>query len=181
MIAQDSSDPTGVVDTSPRGSSGAVRARLRKARAALAMRKDSESWDTIAAVLGYPTARAAVVATEQALEAELSTHEGAEFMRGIASDQLKAILKPALRAAKDPNNPNWLPAATLASRLIAQHTDLHGYAAPKRSINVNPTAAQIEKWLADTLGTASPQPAEADIFGGDDQEPGDVVEAELVD
>lgn len=181
-ISQDSRHPTGVVDTSPRGSSGAVRARTRKAKAALDMRRKGETWDVIAKALGYPTGRAALIATEKVLEDELSTQEGAEFMRQMASEQLMKVLKPLLRAATNPNDPNWLAAANQVRLLVAQHADLMGYTAPKKQINVNPTAAQIERWAASLLQGGQPAVEEVDIFRLDDiDDDTETIDAEIVD
>ncbi|HEY5419145.1 MAG TPA: hypothetical protein VIL10_00285, partial [Marmoricola sp.] len=64
MQAQDSSDPTGVVDTSGHGSKEITRARQRKSNAALSLAMAGANWKDIARTCGYPTPRAAKVAVE---------------------------------------------------------------------------------------------------------------------
>lgn len=163
-LSQNSNNPTGVDDTSPEGSSGATRARLRKAHAALQMRKEFRTWDDIAAALGYPTPRAAIVATELALERELYTVESAEFMRKMAGERYDALLATVWPAATNPNDPNHLAYIDRARQLMAAHAENHGYTAPKRSPVASPVTAQIESWVSQVLQLQTPEVAEADIL-----------------
>ena len=173
-LQQDSSHPTGVIDTSPRGSSGATRARLRKAKAALELRKWGYTWDTIAKDLGYPTGRAALVATELALEHELDHGESADFMRKMAASRLDKLLKPVMKKALDENHPEHLAAVQQVRGIIRDHADLMGYVAPKRTVVTNPTMSQIEQWVSTVLNLQAPEVEEASIF--DDVVDGEVLE-----
>jgi hypothetical protein len=175
-ISQDSTHPTGVSDDSPRGSSGAVVARLRKAKAALTLRRDHYTWDQIAEALGYPTGRAALVATEQALANELQTSESQEFMRKMAGDRLDRLGRSVWKKATSPEDPEHLAAVDRARLLVAQHAELFGYVAPKKSLVVNPTSRQLEEWVSAVLKAQTPTLEEADIFG--DIEDAVVVEDE---
>jgi hypothetical protein len=137
---------------------------------AIQLRRDGYTWDQIAEAVGFPTGRAALVATETALEAELATSESHEFMRKLAGDRLDRMLRSVWKKATDPTHPEHLAALDRARILVAQHADLFGYVAPKRQVNINPSAAQLEKWVAGMLAVEAPEVEEADIF-----------EAELVD
>jgi hypothetical protein len=163
-ISQDSTHPTGVTDDSPRGSSGAQVARERKAYAALKLHKDGKDWDEIAEFLGYPTARAARVATELALKKEFDNEDSAAFLRRMASDKLEELLKSVYAKAKNPESPDHLLYLREARILIGQHVEMMGYAAPKKAIIASPTASQIEKWVAEVMQLQAPEVDEADIF-----------------
>lgn len=176
-MMQDPTHPTGVVDTNGRGGSALANARLRKSKAALSMRRNGDDWATIAKALGYPTPRAALVATEQALAAELSTRESQEFMRDMASDQLLSVLKPVLKAARNPNDPNWLHAVDRVRGLLRDHAELMGYISPKKHGIDSPTLAYLERWVASVTQMGGPDVEEADIFG----DGADIIDAEVVE
>lgn len=163
-LQQDSEHPTGVSDDTPRGNSDVARARLRKAHAAIQMKKEFSTWDEIAETLGYPTARAARVACELALENELQTREGKEFMRQMASDRFEAMLRTLWKEANDKNDPNRWMAMDRVRALMKDHIDLHGYAAPKQQVITTPTTRQIEEFVATVLKVEKPDLEEANIF-----------------
>lgn len=163
-LQQDSSHPTGISDDTPRGNSEVARARTRKARAALQLRRDGYTWDLIAESLGYPTARAALVATELALESELNTGESAEFMRRMAGDRLDRMLRGVWKKATEPENPEHLAAVDRARLLIEQHTRLFGYEAPKKASDKNATEAALEAWVGRMIQMQMPALEEANIF-----------------
>jgi hypothetical protein len=163
-IIQDSSHPTGVTSTDNGGSSLA-RARARKASAALALRKNNESWEDIARELGYPTPRAALIAVEGALEAGLATPESQDFMRQMASEQLRRLLYPTMKKATDSDDPDQLTAVGKARELVMDHAKLNGYMAPAELSIYNPAAGEIEQFVAAILHDRQPSTLEeADIF-----------------
>lgn len=163
-MQQDSTDPTGVRDDSPKGGSEVARARDRKANAALELRKAGASWDEIAEVLGFPTARTALVAVEKALENGLRTKESQEFMRNLAGQRLDRLLRSVWKKAIEPENPEHLVAVTKARELIAQHAKLHGLDAPTEMVVHSPSAPELERWVASVVQAGAPQLEEADIF-----------------
>lgn len=163
-IQQDSTHLTGVSDDSLRGGSEASRARARKARAALTLRQQAYTWDQVAETLGYPTPRAALVATEQALEAELKDSESQAFMRNMASRRYDRLLRAVWDKAIDPNNPDHLQAVDRVRAIMRDHADLHGYQAPKQQNTSSPTAADLQAWVAGLLGMKTEELDEADIF-----------------
>ena len=174
--AQDSSDPTGVRDDSPEGGSAVARARDRKANAALQLVMDDHaSWIEVAEVLGYPTARAAKVAVEGALEKEL--HSGdREVLRRYASAKLDRLLRAVWGKAIDAENPDQMSAVREARTTLVEHIKLWGLAAPAEVVVSSPSEREIESWVAGVVSRSMPQLEEADIFGS-----GEVIEGEVVE
>lgn len=168
MLTQDSTDPTGVSDDSPRGGSNVARARDRKAAAALELKRSGASWDDICEVLGYPTPRAALVATEQALEKQLATPETRDYMRTIASGRLDRLLQGVWKKAidDDPKNTEHLAAVREARGLIADYRKLHGLDAPAEYVVHSPTLAEIEQWVS-RMSAGEVTVEEDDIFEAD--------------
>lgn len=162
-LYQDPTSPTGITDDTPEGNSDTARARLRKARAALAMRKEGHDWDLIAETWGYPTPRAAIVACELALEKELKTSEGQEFMRHMVNERYDALLKSVWPKAINDHDPEHLASLEAVRRLMRDYTDLNGLAKPKATIE-NPTVAQIERWLSTVMKVGQPELPERDFF-----------------
>lgn len=164
MHRQDPTDPTGVSDDSPKGGSNVARARDRKANAALQLRIAGASWDEIAQSLGFPTPRAALVATEKALEKELHTEENQGQMRSLAGKRLERLLRGVWTKAIDPAHPEHLFAVDKARLIIDRHAKLYGLDAPTEFVVTNPAQQEIEKWVATVIGQAQPTLREADIF-----------------
>jgi hypothetical protein len=177
MQYQDSGEPSGVGDDSPSGGSNVARARDRKAHAAMQLRKTGASWDEIAEVIGYPTARAALVSVERTLEKDLLTDEGKKFMRRLASERLDRLLRGVWTKAIDPGNPDHLQAVDRARQLIDRHARLHGLDAPTEHIVHSPTQMELEKWVSEVISASRPALDEADIFEAeilyDSEDPGD--------
>lgn len=171
MQAQDSSHETGVA-TNDKGGSALTRARQRKQNAVLQMKMSGAGWDDIADVLGFPTARAARVAYELALERELNEDPRSQAkMRDLAGKRLERLLRAVWAKAIDPNHPEHLTALTRAREIIAQHAKLFGLEAPTE-INLNtPTRAELDQWVAAALSTRGPTLIEDDIFDGEIVEP----------
>jgi hypothetical protein len=161
-IAQDSSDPTGVV-TDGANDKSALRARERKANAAIQLRVQGADWDTIAEVIGYPTGRAALVATERALEKEMNA-ESKDALRQLAAKRLDRLLRSVYPKAINPESPEHLPAIGRARELIADFRKLHGLDAPTEIAVHSPATSEIEDWVAGMVSVTKPRLEEDDIF-----------------
>lgn len=168
VIQQDSSDPTGVRGSNPTDRT-LGRARERKANAALALALAGAEWSQIALATGYPTARAAKVAVERALEKQLDTDPNAKAkMRLMASKRLERLLMSVWPKANDAEHPEHLLANTKARELVAQWTKLHGLDAPAEVFIHNPTNDMIEEWVAKIVTHALPAVEEDDIIDLDE-------------
>lgn len=164
---QDSSDPTGVaaVKRHNDGGNAAGRARMRKANAALQMRYAGATWAEIATGLGYPTPRAAMVATEKALERELANADDREKMRKLAGARLERLIRAVWPKAIDPDSPDQMVAVGKAREVIADHRKLFGLDAPTEVVVHNPSQAELEAWVARIVAVQQPQVVEYDIIG----------------
>ena len=175
-IEYDPSHPTGVADDSPRGGSLPARARDRKANAAIQLKIAGASWDEIAEVVGFPSGRAALVATERALEKELQTEESQKHMRSLAGRRLERLLRGVWTKAIDPNNPEHLQAVDRARLIIDRHAKLYGLDAPTEFVVTNPSQTELESWVAKVIRESSNDLEEPDIFDVDFYEEGEQVE-----
>lgn len=173
-MAQDSSDPTGVATTYDKDPS-TIRARDRKANAAIQLKESGASWDQIAEVLGYPTARAALVATERALEKELRS-ESKEFLVKMADKRLERLLSAVWKKAIDPTSPEQMVAVTKAREIIGDHRKLYGLDKPTEVAVYSPSQAEIEAWVAEHITTDAAL-EEDDIFDVDFTEEPPAIEA----
>lgn len=165
---QDSSDPTGVVSTNPRDNE-TLRARNRKANAALQLRVAGADWDDIAQVLGFPTGRQALVAVEKALEKELRD-TSKEALRQMASKRLDRLLQAVWPKAINEDSPEQLPAVGKAREIIADFRKVHGLDAPTEISLHSPAQSEIEQWVSSLVATQVPQLEEADIFELDESD-----------
>jgi hypothetical protein len=177
MHTQDSSDPTGITSDYEKGHEGkeVIRARNRKANAALQMKLAKAGWDEIAEVLGYPTARAARVAVERALELDMRQEDNRQYLRTMVDRQLDRLLRAVWAKAIDPEHPEQLAAWDKARAAIADHRKLYGLDAPTEVTVHQATAAEIEAWIQRVSPTHQVELEEADIF-----EEGDIVDADVV-
>lgn len=166
MQEQNSNHPTGVSTAGGdrREGAGIVRARDRKANAAIQLRKAGADWDEVAQVVGYPTARAALVAVERALEKELKTEEGQKFMRTLAGQRLERLLRGVWPKAINPDHPDHLPAVDRARQIVDRHAKLYGLDAPTEYVVHSPTQAELEKWVSVVISKSVPTLDEDDIF-----------------
>lgn len=171
MLEQNSEDPTGISHNTPRGDSGVARARDRKASAAIQLRKAGASWEEVAEVIGFPTARAALVATERALERELKTEESQKYMRTLAGQRLERLLRGVWAKAINDEHPEHLAAVDRARQIIDRHSKLYGLDAPTEFVVHSPTQAELERWVSTVIATQQPALEEADIFDADILEP----------
>jgi hypothetical protein len=153
-MQQDSNDPT----------KGVVRARERKATAALQLRTAGASWEEIADTLGYPTARSALLAVEKALEKELRTDESRAQMRDMAGRRLERLLRSAWGKATNPRHPEHLQAMARSRDIIDRHIKLYGLDAPAEVVIHSPSMTELEEWVARVVQADAPALEEANIF-----------------
>lgn len=164
-MQQDPTHPTGVSSDEKEGTSGeVVRARDRKANAAIQLRIAGATWDEIAQSLGFPTARSALVATERALEKELKAEENQTAMRSLAGKRLERLLRGVWTKAIDPAHPEHLVAVDKARQIIDRHAKLYGLDAPTEVVVSNPAQQELEKWVATVIQEKQPALEEANIF-----------------
>lgn len=171
-VVQDPSHPTGVTSTLEGADPDVVRARDRKANAAVQMRIAGASWDEIAEVIGYPSGRDALVATERALEKELRDLSK-DSMRQMAGRRLERLLRGVWPKAIDPDNPEQLPAVGKAREIIADHRKLFGLDAPTEIAVHAPTEQELANWVATVVNVGRPALEEADIFDIEAEEESD--------
>ena len=172
MIAQDSTDPTGVAAPKRVHGDGtqdiaARRARARKANAAVQMRLAGATWGEIAEALGYPTPRQALVATEKALEKQLRDESDKKAMRALAGARLERLLRSVWSKAIDPDNPDHLVAAGRALAIADRHIKLFGLDAPAEIVVHSPTMTEIERWVAAVLTSSVDAVPTYDIIAGE--------------
>ena len=178
MMNQDSEDPTGI--NGPSGhhtGNSAPRARQRKANAAIGMALAGATWNDIALVLGYPTARTARVAVERALERELKTDDDRDKMRRLAGARLDRLLRSVWSEAINPDSPDRFIAVSKAREIIGDHRKLFGLDAPTEVVVHNPTREAIEAWVAQVTATTLPAVVEYDIIEGEIEGGDDAVQA----
>lgn len=173
-ITHDETDPTGIRDTSPRGSGQAHRARERKANSALALKEAGGSWEQIAEVLGYPSGRDARNAVELALERELKSEWSKKHKRTLNAKRLEKLMRSVWSKATDPQHPEHLAAVREARALLAQDAKLEGYEAPTEFVVSSPTVNEIEAWVNRRIASDTAGLPEADIFDTD------IVDGEVV-
>ena len=168
-IIQDPTHPTGVTSTLEGPDPDVVRARDRKANAAVQMRIAGASWDEIAEVIGYPSGRDALVATERALEKELRDLSK-DSMRQMAGRRLERLLRGVWPKAINPEHPDQLPAIGKAREIIADHRKLFGLDAPTQVAIHSPAESEIAAWVSTVVNHGRPAIEEADIFDLDDDD-----------
>lgn len=169
---QDSSHPTGVASDAQLGggrhvSDPALLPRNRKASAALALRMSGVQWSDIALTLGYPTPRAAMLATEKALVKHLEAEEDKVKMRTMAGARLERLLRAVWNRAIDTNDPEQFTAVSRARELIQDHSKLFGLQAPSEVVVHTPTQTELEEWVLRMTATMVPDAQESDIWEGE--------------
>lgn len=163
-ITHDATEPTGIKDTSPRGSGQGARAKERKANSALALKQAGATWEEIAEIVGYPSGRAAHNAVELALERELQSEWSKRHMRTLMSKRLEKLLRAVWGKATDPNCPEQLAAVREARGIMTDDAKLQGLQAPTEFVVSSPTITEIEAWVNRNSPAAHPELAEGDIF-----------------
>lgn len=174
VTEQDSSHPTGVVGDADKDGKDVFRARNRKANAALRMKTLGADWDEIAESLGFPTPRAALVATEQALEKELRAEDKA-ILRKMVDRRIERLIRAAMSKAINEDSPEQLPAIGKVRELIADQRKLWGLDAPTEVAFYSPAEGEIEQWVATHVVRDIPALEEGDIFESD------IVEGEVTE
>lgn len=148
------------------------RAVERKWEAALELKRMHLSWIEIADVLGYSSARAAQVAVEKALAANMKD-EDTGFLRTLVSQKLERLMRSTDKKANDQNSPEHLPAVGKQRELIADFIKLWGLQAPTEIAIKTPSQAELEQFVTQITGVHALEEA-TDIFEGEiveDEEP----------
>lgn len=161
MMAQDSTHETGILSDNDKDPS-TIRARDRKANAAIQLKASGANWEDIAEVLGFPTGRAAKVAVEKALEKELR-EESKEYLIKMADKRLETLLRGIWNKAIDTNSPEQMTAVSKAREIIADHRRLFGLDKPTEVAVYSPSEAELQEWVAEHVHTG-PSLEEDDIF-----------------
>lgn len=177
-MINDPEHPDGITDDgkalfSHGDSDDLVRARERKGIAAMELFIRTRSWEKAAQGAGYPTARAARVSAEKALEKEFKeSSRSQDFMRKYMSKHYDLLIGALALKAADPNHPEQIVAIKTIRELGAQQAKLLGLDAPTKLSLVDPTEDQIEEWINNKVGPRHTD-EEADIFDADviDDEP----------
>lgn len=177
MIEQDPTHPTGVSADENGERKDAIRARERKANAAIQMKAAGAEWSEIAEVLGYPTGRHALVAVENALERELNETDKT-FLRSLTSKRLERLIRSVWPKALDETSPEQMVAVGRARELIADHRKLFGLDAPTEVSVHTPDSAEIQSWVAKVAAIGAPKLEEDNIFDVDSDESETVFEPE---
>lgn len=163
-LTHDPDAPGGIATTSPRGDSGAVAARQRKAAAALQIIREGGDWQTVAETVGYPDADTARAYVERTLADNILQPESQEFLRQISAAKLESLLAAVYDDALNPEHPEQLARHKAARDTLKDHAELLGYGAPKQYVINNPSAARIEAWVAAVQARDTIDVEEADIF-----------------
>jgi hypothetical protein len=165
---QDANDPTGIAQTGIGAHS--TRARERKQNAALQMKLAGATWQEVAEVIGYPTARQAIVAVEQSLERELAHPDSQAQLRAMAGKRLERLLRSTWPKALNDENPEHLQAVGKAREILGDYAKLFGLNAPTEVTVHNPTTAELDKWVASVTAANAPPVTEYDIIAGEIEE-----------
>lgn len=171
-IINDPSHPEGVTEdgsaVAAHGESDdLVRARERKGIAAMELFIRTRSWERAAEGAGYPTARAARVAAEKALEREFKeSSRSQEFMRKYMAKHIDILVGSLAVKTSDPNHPEHITAIKAVRDLLSSQAKLLGLDAPTRVSMVDPNEEQIEEWLNARVGPRTTD-EEGDIFEAD--------------
>jgi len=137
-----------------------------KGRAALALRLAGASYSEIAETVGYNTpgdARKSVVRELGDYEAD---DESRTFLRTEEAARIERLIRSVWGKATNPNDPEHLVAVKTAAGLIERHSRLLGLDAPQEVLVYNPTAVEIDQWVAQMIGqTSGPEVIEGEVLG----------------
>lgn len=161
-LRQDPTHPTGVSSTLSVRDPGAVKARARKAEAALAMKLGAATWFEIAEALGYPSEQAAIAAVEKALGKRLDSTDRAH-LRLLAAGRLESLLRSTWSKAHTPSDPEHLAAVKTTRETIESMIRLWGLNAPQEILINNPTQEMLDQWVGRVVSTGLPTVTEADV------------------
>lgn len=144
-----------------------TRDRVSRQESAVTLAIYGANYTEIAAQLGYATPHMARLAVERAL-AEASGPEDRKKRRDVEGRRLERLLRGVMLQATDESNPEQVAYVRAATMLIDRRIRLYGLDAPQEMVLYNPTAVEMEKWLADNIGiTQQDYPDEADIIAGE--------------
>jgi hypothetical protein len=140
----------------------------RTGAAALALRLAGAGYDEVADALGLPSAVIAREHVEVALEARAwDDVKGRDRLRTEQSARIERLLRSVWGKATNPDHVEHLPAVKVARELIDRLIRLYGLDAPTEVVVHNPTAAEIDAWVATviTAGTADLRAMEPAVTG----------------
>jgi len=143
----------------------------RQAAAALALRLAGASYSEVAEALGLAGAQEARDHTEHALAWKAwEDKDGRERMRAENGARLERLLRSVWTKATNPDNEEHLAAVKVARELIDRYCKLFGLDAPSEIVIHNPTANEIDSWVASIVGkqTESLRAMEANVIGAID-------------
>jgi hypothetical protein len=128
----------------------------RTANAALALRLAGASYAEVTDALGLTSVQAAREQVEAALAWRAwDDRDGRERMRAENGARLERLLRSVWTKATDAADPEHLPAVKVARELIDRYAKLYGLDAPAEIVIHNPTASEIETWVATVVGQQS--------------------------
>lgn len=181
-MIHDSNDPEGVSDDGSAAlahgpSDDLERARERKGLATAEFYIRTRSWERAAEFGGYPSARAAKVAAERAMEREFKeSTRSQDWMRRWQVKHLEMMMGDLASKAADKNSPEQISAIKTINELLRGQAKLLGLDAPQKLSLIDPTQEQIEAFLNEKIGPRHSD-TEADIF--EDAE--DIYDAEIIE
>jgi hypothetical protein len=99
-------------------------------------------------------------------------------MRAENAARIERLLRGVWRKATDEEHPEHLLAVRVAQGLIDRHIKLYGLDAPTEVVVHNPTATEIDQWVAGMIasGTTDLRAMEARVIDLDVVEDGELVE-----
>lgn len=148
-----------------------TKAPPRSANAALALRLAGASYAEVADALGLTNSQTARDQVEQALAWKaFEDKDGRERMRAENGARLERLLRSVWTKATNPDHEEHLAAVKVARELIDRYCKLFGLDAPSELVIHNPTANEIDNWVASIVGqqTESLRAMEANVIGAID-------------
>lgn len=136
--------------------------------AAVQLRLQGTSYLDIAHLLGMRNARAALtlVTRELARQADESP-EDRDHLRREAAAQLDELLVSVMEKAGDPDNDEHIVAVRAAVTIIDRRIKLFGLDAPTEVVVHNPTATELDQWVAAMVRNTMPSLVEAEVIDVD--------------
>ena len=138
--------------------------------AAIALRVNGADYSEIARICGYTNVKAARIAVERGLASTATTGDK-ERRRVLESRRIEKLMNSTMKRATDPDDEQHLGYVRTTLALIDRHARLWGLDAPQEMVLYNPSAQEIETWLA----------KKRHAIEGYLPEEADVVEAEVID
>jgi len=139
--------------------------------AAVQLRLSGTSYVDIAHTLGLRDARAALTLVTRELAAQADENsEDRDQLRREAAAQLDELLVGVMDKASDPYNDEHLVAVRAAVTIIDRRIKLYGLDAPTEITVHNPTATELDQWVATMVRHTMPALEEPDIIDVDSDE-----------